>query len=461
MKKLYFLLLILFSGTLLAQNASFPEYNCTNYKVLLNIKHTEGIAFAEDIAHHFCDSLFAYSLYGMPPVVDDYVVKTNGGNNSMLIQDNPFAVICRLLNYYQLNDWDDIPNLFRPSDSALVRTKMAQQFIPEIRSQMSLLDSIIVFNSYMYADNFHVFNTKHHYSDGSDFYHTYILTNENGNWYLTTLSDTTSLSFNIMIHLKYRSAFSMLSDDDIDGDGVINTNDNCPCSYNPGQEDTDNDGVGDACDNCSHSYNPLQEDFDGDGVGDRCDNCRYVSNPDQTDTDHDGVGDVCDNCSQIYNPYQLDMDGDSIGNECDPDIDNDSILNELDTDMDGDGIDNDVDNCPMTYNPGQGDIDGDGIGDICDNCPEVSNPDQSDIDGDGIGDACDNDIDDDGIPNEEDNCPTTFNPGQEDMDCDGVGDACDSDIDGDGIPNDEDNCPTIFNPDQTDINGNGIGDICE
>ncbi len=37
---------------------------------------------------------------------------------------------------------------------------------------------------------------------------------------------------------------------DADGDGVPNASDNCPYTYNPGQEDADGDGVGDVCDGC-------------------------------------------------------------------------------------------------------------------------------------------------------------------------------------------------------------------
>ena len=37
------------------------------------------------------------------------------------------------------------------------------------------------------------------------------------------------------------------ADTDSDGDGVPDTQDNCPNTYNPGQADSDGDGVGDAC----------------------------------------------------------------------------------------------------------------------------------------------------------------------------------------------------------------------
>jgi Tol biopolymer transport system component len=84
------------------------------------------------------------------------------------------------------------------------------------------------------------------------------------------------------------------SDEDSDGDGVLDDKDNCPDTQNPGQEDSDGDGIGDACDNCPEDYNSGQDDADGDGVGDACDNCPLTPNHGQEDSDEDGIGDACD-----------------------------------------------------------------------------------------------------------------------------------------------------------------------
>jgi len=60
-------------------------------------------------------------------------------------------------------------------------------------------------------------------------------------------------------------------------------------------------------------------------------------------------------------------------------------------DLDDDGSVNAADNCPLTFNPGQGDHDDDLLGDPCDNCPFGFNPEQGDFDQDRVGNACDTD----------------------------------------------------------------------
>lgn len=73
---------------------------------------------------------------------------------------------------------------------------------------------------------------------------------------------------------------------DQDGDGVADSQDNCPATANANQADSDNDGTGDACEKSN--------DQDGDGVADIQDNCPATANPNQADSNNDGTGDACD-----------------------------------------------------------------------------------------------------------------------------------------------------------------------
>ncbi|MDC3236834.1 thrombospondin type 3 repeat-containing protein, partial [Candidatus Poseidoniaceae archaeon] len=106
---------------------------------------------------------------------------------------------------------------------------------------------------------------------------------------------------------------------DTDGDGIIDTLDNCPTTNNSDQSDLDQDGLGDVCDGDTDGdgladaddafpNDPTeQSDLDGDGVGDNTD----------ADDDGDGVADANDNCPLIANSDQADLDGNGVGTACD------------------------------------------------------------------------------------------------------------------------------------------------
>ena len=60
---------------------------------------------------------------------------------------------------------------------------------------------------------------------------------------------------------------------DTDGDGINDTEDNCPNTPNSNQNDLDNDGIGDVCDSKDN------RDSDGDGVENWLDNCPTQAGP--------------------------------------------------------------------------------------------------------------------------------------------------------------------------------------
>lgn len=93
---------------------------------------------------------------------------------------------------------------------------------------------------------------------------------------------------------------------DTDGDGIPDSQDNCPNKPNGptlGTCSSTSDKPGGNCTTdadcvigCSVNGQCLknQEDADNDGRGDVCDNCPANCNSQQLDADTDGIGDVCD-----------------------------------------------------------------------------------------------------------------------------------------------------------------------
>lgn len=464
-KTRYFVLLVVvFVATqyIQAQTCRFPAYQPANYALTLDMEMDTVNFHMADSAHCLCDKVFSYSVHGLQPSDDDSrIIALTGGTANPTQGTTLPATLCRLLQAYHQGDLAAIKQQYSPSDATvfdrlLSNDTIRQSYLSYV-GQIQHMKLLLTFES---GDKTIAFVRCYTNTPKLDFL-PFIMQKINNRWYATIGTDSSSIVSNVLMFLFKKPFQNLLTGSDFDGDGVVDSLDNCPCRVNPDQADQDGDGVGDVCDNCPAKANPKQEDFDKDGRGDVCDNCPYRPNFDQVDSDGDGLGDSCDNCMFIPNPRQFDFDYDGVGNECDDDIDNDGIPNDQDEDMDGDDVPNHVDNCPYHYNPGQDDSDGDGLGDVCDNCPLRYNPGQEDTDYDGVGDVCDKDRDGDGVADSEDNCPDTPNPDQNDTDCDGLGDVCDPDRDGDTIPNELDNCPDMFNPDQTDSNSNGIGDVCE
>ncbi|MBR69299.1 MAG: hypothetical protein CMA86_07340 [Euryarchaeota archaeon] len=244
--------------------------------------------------------------------------------------------------------------------------------------------------------------------------------------------------------------FLFIAPDDLDMDGILNADDDCPNTAGTstvdrdGCPDADDDGYSDENDAFPNDANEWL-DTDGDGVGDNNDEFPNDIN-EWIDSDGDGVGDNSDEFPDDVTEW-MDSDGDGVGDNSDwaPNDANET------KDSDGDGVGDNADAFPNDANETK-DSDGDGVGDNADAFPNDASE-TKDSDGDGIGDNSDpypfinNDLDSDGdgIPDLQDDFPNDITQWM-DSDGDGYGDNATgtapdafvniasqwSDIDGDG-----------------------------
>jgi len=234
--------------------------------------------------------------------------------------------------------------------------------------------------------------------------------------------------------------------DDVDDDGILDVDDNCPLVYNPDQANhydvfgyhaVASDPEGDACDDSDgDGLLDLQEDMDGDGWDEGVE-----TDATRVDTDGDAL---CDGAITVAPciGYE-DRDGDRSRGDWGL-----TETSPIDSDSDDDGL-CDGRQAAATDCRGSEDYDGDGaIEDWDEPTDTETNPLNPDTDGGGVQDG----VERDNGTNPLDACEGDL------ITCPGV------DTDQDGIPDATDNCPLVYNPDQADsypAGGNGIGDVCD
>ena len=144
---------------------------------------------------------------------------------------------------------------------------------------------------------------------------------------------------------------------DTDGDTFLDTQDNCPLVSNSNQADLDGDAAGDACDN----------DIDGDGTINTVD-AFPLDAAETTDTDNDGTGDNAD--TDDDNDGLLDTTEDSNSNGIVDANETDPLSDDTDSDGYNDGEEVAAGSDPLDANSipalADGDLNNDGIVNIVD-----------------------------------------------------------------------------------------------
>ncbi len=234
------------------------------------------------------------------------------------------------------------------------------------------------------------------------------------------------------------SSFEFISQEDLDNDGVLNDDDDCPNDAGTstkdltGCPDDDGDGYSNSGD-AFPSDGAEWADSDGDSVGDNAD--EFPSNPfEQVDSDGDGVGDNSDAFPNDASET-TDSDGDGVGDNSDA-----FPMNAFESiDSDGDGYGDNSDHFPNDASE-SADSDGDGVGDNSDAFPDDATQ-TMDTDGDGVGDL--NDL-----------CSSTLD--NQTVDANGCS-QIQLDADGDGYEDAVDDFP-LDTTQWLDSDGDGYGD---
>ncbi len=157
---------------------------------------------------------------------------------------------------------------------------------------------------------------------------------------------------------------------DIDGDGIIDTEDDCPAvpglASLRGCPDKDGDGIADKKDDCPETAGIAKfngcPDTDEDGIKDSEDDCPEEAGPRDNngcplqDRDGDGVVDADDKCPDVAGSAAFagcpDRDGDGVADAEDkcPDVAGSAAFAGC-PDTDGDGVEDSKDRCPKEAGP--------------------------------------------------------------------------------------------------------------
>ena len=231
-----FLSLIVLTLTVLissAQSDQFPTIVTTDMSIAIPIGHRGQRIYAAGEGTLLCDSLMFYQIHGaVKEQAADWSIRTSGGTQNANETNTAPALLCRVLKAYQTMNFTALANCYDSQGAAELNTLLKTDSI-KIKFLMAMANISHFELQVMYnTPSATYLFVKICYHDNTQSLALFLAQQNDQGWKLISGEDKSDLGYNLLVYLTHHQAYNIISSNDIDNDGIPNSNDPCPC--NPG-----------------------------------------------------------------------------------------------------------------------------------------------------------------------------------------------------------------------------------
>lgn len=305
MMKINIIIILIVNASILSANGYPFQYFIKPIKA--EIIHFPGVkyenyhvAVPDSIASLFCTNCVQtpgcpfnyYRIQAMLPLnSEEWIINKSSLRRNRKIKKHPFYPVAKMFIACKKGRFRKLIRQYTKEMRPDVRLQFKNDTIRNmVKNVYYPVEKLVVPLVFKYDEGFFVITTNFK----ENIIMPYYVIESKRRMRLTSVTDTSGILSDVLNLVSYYNPGDMIVPADMDRDGILNLNDNCPCDMNTNQQDEDQDQIGDICDNCPSIPNKEQTDYDQDGIGDACDNCLQNYNPGQEDWDENGKGDRCD-----------------------------------------------------------------------------------------------------------------------------------------------------------------------
>lgn len=230
--KRFFSLIVLTLTVLIcsAQSDVFPTVTSTDMSIAIPIGQRGQRIYAAGEGQMLCDSLMFYQIHGaVKPQAADWTIRTSGGTQNANEANTAPALLCRVLKAYQTMNFTALANCYdSPGATELNALLKIDSIKIKFLMAMANISHFELELQYDYNNYTYLF-VKIFYHDNTNSLALYLAKQVDNQWKLVSGEDRSDLGYNLLAYLSTHAAHTLISSNDIDGDGIPNSSDPCPC----------------------------------------------------------------------------------------------------------------------------------------------------------------------------------------------------------------------------------------